>query len=419
MTGELEVDRVSHLEEDTFCNSCAAYPSVETLDAGVLPLLPSKQPSTRLRRCRRQTRDPRQRRTRQCRQRAGERDLRQRAVVISSALAAKGWCWHQIARLLHLSARTLRRWCHTPLVALVPRGRPVQRSAREAREEVIGWLDTHGPHLGVPALRVCFPQMGRAELSDLVWRYRRVWRARHRVPLRVLSWSGIGRVWAIDFTGPLSVLEGDARFVLAVRDLASGRQLLWRAVKEATGEVVCQALSDLFTQHDAPLVLKCDNGSAFICGAVRELLTARDVIVLYSPPYWPRYNGAIEAGIGSLKERTAACAARCGHAGVWTWDDLAGAQAEANAQSRSWVEGNASADAAWAVRDPITAEERAAFAEAVTSAYKDRALGACADDREKVTSEASVVRSAIELALVKCGYLQYRRRSIPPPIKRK
>jgi hypothetical protein len=36
-----------------------------------------------------------------------------------------------------------------------------------------------------------------------------------------------------------------------------------------------------------------------------------------------------------------------------------------------------------------------------------------------VTSEASVARSAIELALVERGYLQYRRRSIPPPIKRK
>ena len=295
----------------------------------------------------------------------------------------------------------------------------MQRSAREAREEVIRWLDTHGPHLGVPALRVCFPRMGRAELSDLVRRYRRVWRARHRVPLRVLHWSGIGRVWAIDFTGPLLTLEGDGRFVLAVRDLASGRQLLWRAVKEATGEVVREVLADLFARCGVPVVLKCDNGSAFICAAVRELLTEREVVVLYSPPHWPRYNGAIEAGIGSMKERTAACAARSGHAGVWTWDDLAGAQAEANTQSRPWCENAASADSVWEGRAPITGQERTAFAAAVAEAYKQRLLEACADDREKVTLEASVARSAIELALVKCGYLQYRRRSIPPPIKRK
>jgi Integrase core domain len=418
VTGELEVDPESQLEEDTSCNSCVACSSAETPDAVVPNLIRSKLPSTRHRR-RRQTHDSRQRRTRQRRRRAEERDLRHRAVTVSSRLVAKGWRWHQIARLLHLSARTLRRWCHAPLVALMPRGRPVQRSAREAREEVIRWLDKHGPHLGVPALRTCFPQMGHAELSDLVRRYRRVWRARHRVPLRVLHWSGIGRVWAIDFTGPLLTLEGDGRFVLAVRELASGRQLLWRAVKEATGEVVREALADLFAWHGAPLVLKCDNGSVFTCAAVGELLAARGVIVLYSPPYWPRYNGAIEAGIGSLKERTAACAARSDHAGVWTWDDLAAAQAEANAQSRPWCEGAASADSVWEGGAPITVEERASFAAAVAEAYKERLVEACADDREKVTSEASVVRSAIELALVKCGYLQYRRRSIPPPIKRK
>lgn len=298
-------------------------------------------------------------------------------------------------------------------------GRPVQRSARETREEVIRRLDEHGPHLGVPTLGGCFPQMGRAELSDLVRRYRRVWRTRHRVPLRVLRWSGIGRVWAIDFTGPLWVLEGEARFVLAVRDLASGRQLLWRAVEEATGDVVCQSLRELFARHGAPLVLKCDNGGSFTCGAVGDLLVEQGVVVLYSPPYWPRYNGAIEAGIGSLKERTAACAARCGHAGVWTWDDLAAAQAEANAQAREWIEDNASPDASWAAGDPITTEERAAFASAVIAAYQARTIEACVGDRERVTSEASAARSAIELALVKCGYLQYRRRSIPPPIKRK
>jgi hypothetical protein len=73
----------------------------------------------------------------------------------------------------------------------------------------------------------------------------------------------------------------------------------------------------------------------------------------------------------------------------------------------------------WEGRAPITIEERASFAATVAEAHKERLLEACVDDREKVTSEASVARSAIELALVKCGYLQYRRRSIPPPIKRK
>ena len=303
-------------------------------------------------------------------------------------------------------------------------GRPVRRSeraARAAREEVIRFLDEHGPQIGVPALRDGFPQMGRAELTDLLKRYRAVWRARNRVPLRVLVWSGAGRVWAIDFTGPLPARTGGTRFVLAVRDLASGRQLLWQPVEAPTGAVVGAALADLFARHGAPLVLKCDNGSAFTSGAVRQQLAAHGVVALYSPPYWPRYNGSIEAGIGALKERTAARAARAGHAGVWTWDDLAGARAEANAQARPWCAGGASPDAVWQAREPIAAEERAAFGAAVAAAREARVreVGPCAAGAPGVGSEASVARCAIELALTERGYLQYRRRSILPPIKRK
>jgi transposase InsO family protein len=320
---------------------------------------------------------------------------------------------------LGVAPRTLRRWCRAPERAALL-GRPVQRSARVAREEVIRFLDEHGPHLGVPALRTCFPAMSRAELSDLLHRYRAVWRARNRVPLRVLEWSGAGRVWAIDFTGPVPALDGGASYVLAVRDLASGRQLLWRAVDAATGAAAGEALADLFARHGAPLVLKSDNGSPFTGGEVRALLAGHGVLGLYSPPYWPRYNGSIEAGIGALKERTASCAARCGHSGVWTVDDLAAARAQANAQARPWGAGGASPDEVWAARAPITAQERAAFGAAVAAGEaRSREVGACANDGSGVILEASVARRAIELALVEREYLHYRRRSILPPIKRK
>lgn len=71
--------------------------------------------------------------------------------------------------------------------------------------------------------------MSRAELTDLVRRYRVIWRARNRVPLRVLKWLRVGHVWVIDFTDPMTALEGSARYVLAVRDLASGRSRDWRS----------------------------------------------------------------------------------------------------------------------------------------------------------------------------------------------
>jgi transposase InsO family protein len=294
-------------------------------------------------------------------------------------------------------------------------GRPVYRSPREARNGVIHFLDEHGPHVGVPTLRACFPAMSRAELAGLLARYRRAWRERNRVPLRVLSWPVIGRVWAIDFTGPGPAIEGRYRYLLAVRDLASGRQLLWRPVEAATGAVAGDALATLFAEHGPPLVLKCDNGSPFTSALVGELLAAQGVFALYSPPCWPRYNGAVEAGIGSLKDRTDARAARVGHAGEWTWDDVAGAQAEANALARPR---GPCPDELWLSRTAITPEERSDFRACVDEFRRaqEAAVGPCAGGPEAVGSERAVARRAIRLALERRGYLQYRRRTIPPPI---
>src|SRR5262249_41546901 len=161
----------------------------------------------------------------------------------------------------------------------------------------IHFLDEHGPHVGVPTLRASFPAMSGAELRDLLVRYRRVWRRRNRVPLRVLSWSVVGSVWAIDFTGPRAAIEGRYPYLLAVRARASGRQLLWRRVEAATGEAARDALAGLVAEHGPPLVVKCDNGSPFTGAAVEELLAEHGVVALFSPPYWPRYNGSVEAGI--------------------------------------------------------------------------------------------------------------------------
>jgi hypothetical protein len=50
--------------------------------------------------------------------------------------------------------------------------------------------------------------------------------------------------------------------------------------------------------------LKSDNGSAFGAQDVQELSAQFGVENLFSPPSMPRYNGSIEAGIGSLTSRT-------------------------------------------------------------------------------------------------------------------
>ena len=129
-------------------------------------------------------------------------------------------------------------------------------------------------------------------------------------------------------------------------------------------------------------------------------------------------RGAKEAGIGSLKDRTAARAARAGRAGNWTWDDAAGACAEANTLSRPRGASGPSPDELWSVRWPITAEERAAFGAAVDESRQaqERVAKSCAAQEAVVRSGREMARCAIRLALERCGYLHYRRRTIPPPL---
>ena len=346
-----------------------------------------------------------------------EQVARTRVAEVGRRLAGDGWAWFRVAGFFHVTERTLRRWCRGEVLAR-PRGRPVRHSSRDARNAVIQFLDEHGPHTGVPTLRICFPAMSRSELRDLLVRYRRVWRRRHRVPLRVLRWSVVGSVWAIDFTGPRAAIEGRYPYLLAVRDLASGRQLLWRPVEAATGEVARDALAALFAEHGVPLVLKCDNGSPFTGALVEELLAGHGVFALFSPPYWPRYNGSVEAGIGSLQDRTDGWAARAGRAGDWTWDDAAGACAEANALSRPHGAEGESPDELWSGRRLIPPEERAAFGAAVaeTRRAQETPAESCAGGGAVVRSGREMAREAIRLALEQCGYLHYTRRTIPPPL---
>jgi transposase InsO family protein len=202
---------------------------------------------------------------------------------------------------------------------------------------------------------------------------------------------------------------------LAVRDLASGRQLLWRPVEAATAEIARDALIALFAEHGAPLVLKSDNGGPFGCPAVRDLLHGHGVESLFSPPRWPRYNGAIEAGIGAMQARTDGCAARAGHAESWTIDDVALARAEANALARPF--GPSPADV-WAGRSPILPAERDLFSRSVEHHRDDekRAAGSCVDGEPDLWSRRAMARDAIRLALEECGYLHYTRRRILPPI---
>ena len=366
---------------------------------------------------------PRRGEAHQRRERSQEHAARGDAVRVGLQLNEQGFSWTETANLLHLSPRTLLHWRRdfaTLRLAPCPLGRPVLRSSREQRNEVIHLIDEAGPAIGVPALREAFPHLLRAELEDLLKRYRRVWRKRNFQPIRVLHWQLPGRVWAIDFTGPCPPIDGRFPYLLAVRDLASSQQLLWLPVEEATAPITATALASLFLIHGAPLVLKSDNGSPFTAGLVGQLAHDFGVELLFSPPGMPRYNGAIEAGIGSLKTRTEQHAARHGRPVHWTWDDVEAARWEANSTARPHGSTGPTPELAWDQRRNITPEERTLF-----RAEVERQRQAVADqggpDANPQTdlSERAKDRQAIRRAREGLGYLSYTRRRIPLPIRTK
>jgi transposase InsO family protein len=399
-----------------------------------------------------------------------EQQVRQQGVAFRQWVAGYGLSRVESAAWLGIAARTLRDWEQRLGTAAVPaRGRPVLRSELAARGAVLELLQSAGPGVGLAVLAGQFPDLPRAELADLLRRYRDVWVRRHGQWLHVLHWQQPGTVWAVDYARPPLPLEEGCTDLLAVRDLASGMQLLWLPVAEATAATTSAALLSLFMIYGPPLVLKLDNGSPFVAAMTRELLAQWGVIPLYSPPGCPQYNGAIEAGIGALKVRTHYQAVRQGRPGEWALEDAEAARQQGNTLGRPWGSHGPTPAERWARRPPLPAAERAAFAASVAcledeaacasgaappgaeptpppepvtpAAAVDQAAPPVAEarkadavaapavpsgtDREDAESKRAAAdravrqRQAISRALVAHGYLLFTRRRIPPPIRRK
>jgi transposase InsO family protein len=273
--------------------------------------------------------------------------------------------------------------------------------------------------VALATLREHFPDMARAELADLLRRYRRVWRKRRQRVLRVLHWQRPGSVWAMDFVQAPFPIDGCYPYLLAVRDLASHYVLLWLPVTEQTAAVAVAALVALFAEHGMPLLLKSDNGSGFHAEEVTRLLSEKQVQPHYSPAYCPQYNGSIEASNGSLKTRTHHQAARAGHPDLWTCADVEAARQEANTQARPWGENGPTPQQVWQRRQPISAEERERFATLLEEKLEEvrrEQQQAKERDPDSSTDQARAQREAISRTLVALGYLSYTRRRIPSPI---
>lgn len=261
------------------------------------------------------------------------------------------------------------------------------------------------------------PRGGRrgSHLPELTKRARRVCRRRYHQCQHVLHWTRPGSVWAMDFTETPAPIDGLYPYLLAVRDLASGQLLLALPLVTATAQETIPALAPLFAGHGAPLVLKTDNGSPFCASLTQDFLHDHRVTMLFSPPYWPRYNGAIEASIGSLKTRTEYHAAHEGRPGHWTWDDVVWAKDQANATARPHGPNRPTPDQAWATRTTITAEERLLFQASVAHQRTEVQAqdGWPSSGPSSTMDERALDRQAIQRALVEHGYLVFRRRRLP------
>ena len=349
-----------------------------------------------------------------------ERRVRAEAVEYRAFAVIQGGTRKGAARDLDLSERTLGYWAERAeegSLDAVVRGRPMKDSGRLKKNEVIAFLRKVGPGVGVARVRGVFPEMPRCEIVDILGRFRRVYVRENTLIVHELEWTMTGAVWAMDHAEPRAKIVGGFRAVLAVRDLASGEQIVWQAVRTEDAHEVRNVLEACFAAEDAPLVMKSDNGSALVAEETKEVLEKNEVIALLSPPGLPQYNGSVESGIGAMKDRTSWKAALSGRHAVWTGEDLESARVEANEMPRG--PGIPSAGQVWRDRPRIRPELRAAFHATVDGeeAQERASRGLGAGMAVDPDVDAEIKRASNRRALVAHGILKIRRRRIPLPKK--
>lgn len=355
-------------------------------------------------------------------QREAERDARRRAVDFDHWAGGLGLDHAETAGRLGLAPGTLADWAHRwreDQLAAWPLGRPCERSDPRTRNRAIGLMRDVGLGISMAAVQAAFPTMPRREVQNLHARFRWHCRQEGQRLLHVLHWHRPGAVWAMDHVDPRRQIDGRWPYVLAVRDLASGCQIAWLPVQDESADSTLEALQWLFLDHGPPLVLKSDNGSGFIAERMRRFLAQWQVLPLFSPPYTPEYNGACEAGNGALKLRTNEQAARAGRIGIWTAEDCEAARRMANEVNYPWGPLKPTPLAAFAARQPISAEFRAAFRRSVEHERAQERIDRKypLDAELDHADQAAIDRVAIRRALVEHGFLTFTRRSITPQIQ--
>ena len=161
-------------------------------------------------------------------------------------------------------------------------------------------------------LRVLIPDLPRNTTTAYVRRHRRVRARRRRRQARSLHWHALGAVWAIDGTWFDQPVVPLGRRALVIVELASRQTLCVESVPGERAAAVVPCLERLIAQHGAPLVLKADNGSAFVSRQLAELCLRHGVTLMHSPVRRPSWNGTCEVSGRWAKERATAAARQRG-----------------------------------------------------------------------------------------------------------
>lgn len=121
-------------------------------------------------------------------------------------------------------------------------------------------------------------------------------------PARNRTWvvKAPGVMWSED--GAAFRQRGRKHELLLVQDEHSRFKVGHQLVRgPAKGADVRKALEAAIAEHGAPLVLKRDGGAIFDERSVMELLDAHGVIVITSPPGYPKYNGRMERAVRDVR----------------------------------------------------------------------------------------------------------------------
>jgi len=342
--------------------------------------------------------------------REAENSVRYEVAEFAGEMAAYGMATAQSCRLMYVAEPTLRSWMRKyEANELEPMnlGRPGYDCDSVTLRDIRGLAWMVGPQVSVAYITEQIDWVPRVVVEEVVRACKREMKRGRLSTLRTLEWNQAGRIWAIDWTDP-AVIDNRYKKVLVVRDLASGNILLSLPAEAQSAKLAKDALEYLFILHGAPLVLKSDNGSEFIEHDFENFLRDYGVVHLLSPAYYPQYNGAIEAGIGSLKTHTWYEAARHNRVGYWTCDDVEAGRLKANETSRPNGPRGPSPDRMWLNRTQIDVDEWDRFREVLSQEHAKMEKTADQSERDRKAEE----RQAITRALVKCGYVKITRRAV-------